>query len=125
MNAARLHPSGGGVTCPSVDKEADDHAESHHQPPGFDLLPLHTVEHRHAADVTLRTETVGGGGEEDGGTLAGRTVDDWIRATWKPKQMVGMALKTAVQDEELGQTHWQREASAGRTWKTWRNEVLP
>lgn len=30
---------------------------------------------------------------------------DWSRATWKPKQMVGMALKTAVQDEELGQTH--------------------
>lgn len=44
------------------------------------------------------------------------------RDTWKPKQMVGMALKTAVQEEEL----WQKqplggssreEVNAAKVWK--------
>lgn len=45
-----------GVTCPCVNEEADDHAECDHEPPRFDLLLSHAVEHRHTADMALWTQ---------------------------------------------------------------------
>lgn len=44
-------------TCSCVNKEADYHAERDNKSPGFYLLSAHAVEHRHAADMALRTET--------------------------------------------------------------------
>lgn len=85
-------------TCSCVHKEADYHAERDHNSPGLYLLSAHAVEHRHAADMALRTETV------HPSTRHKRTLLLWLGAridTWKPKHMVGMALNTAVQEAEL------------------------
>lgn len=41
-------------TCASVDKEADDHADSDHTSPGLEFTPSHAVKHWHTAHMTLR-----------------------------------------------------------------------
>lgn len=102
-------------TCSRVNKEANDHAESDNNPPGSYLLPAHAVEHRHAADVALQTETfqpsIRRHKLRDDCCPLGARLD-----TWKPKHMVGMALNTAVQEAELYQTSI-REGSVTRVLK--------
>lgn len=93
-------------TCSRVNKEADYHAESDDKSPGFDLLSAHAVEHRHAADMALQTQTHflffffqrnASIQQKDQSCQ----MVACFRGTWKPKHMVGMALKTAVQEDEL------------------------
>lgn len=108
-------------TCSSVNKEADYHAESDNNPPGFYLLSAHAVEHRHTADMALQAKT----GLQRNPSMQQRSImmisDGRVfRDTWNPKHMVGMALKTAVQEEELSTEEnqpWGRAKDAGkRSW---------